>query len=160
MRNGWVGEGEKGRGNWGKYLHLPIQSERGAETERSSAIVSRISRAGGAGKGADLRKYFLDCKPNILKMKLIHLRHFVLLQNSFEILNYWTKIDILINYIRILVSNKTTKIFSVFKMNQNKLNKLSFQICMCETRWLQLGPSWEFRPRLPPAPGREDPLLR
>ena len=39
---------------------------------------------GGAGKGADLRKYFLNCKPNILKMKLIHFTPLVLLQNSFE----------------------------------------------------------------------------
>ena len=88
---GELARGEKGRGNWGKYLHLPIQSERGAETERSSAIVSRISRAGGAGKGADLRKYFLDCKPNILKMKLIHLRHLyfykTLLNQIIELLN-------------------------------------------------------------------------
>ena len=85
--------GELARGGAGELgeIFTSSDSERAwcGDGEKFRHCFSYIT--GGAGKGADLRKYFLDCKPNILKMKLIHLRHLyfykTLLNRNIELRN-------------------------------------------------------------------------
>ena len=51
---GEFGEGGEGRGNWGKYLHLPIPSERGVEQEQVSPLfLVKSRRAGGEELGSE-----------------------------------------------------------------------------------------------------------